>query len=67
MKIALGMRLIEGPWGGGMQFGKAFAAYFKEQGNDVLFDLHDPGIDKATVLTSLDFSGSFCTFDVEKS
>ena len=45
MKIALGMRLREGPWGGGMQFGKAFANYFREKGIDVLFDLRDPEID----------------------
>ncbi len=45
MKIALGMRLREGPWGGGMQFGKALANYFGERGIDVLFDLHDPDID----------------------
>ncbi|SVD79910.1 uncharacterized protein METZ01_LOCUS432764, partial [marine metagenome] len=45
MKIAVGMRFVEGPWGGGMQFGKALANHFREQGIDVLFDLHDPDID----------------------
>jgi len=28
-----------------MQFGKAFASYFSERGNDILFNLRDPDID----------------------
>jgi len=44
-----------------MQFGKAFAAYFKEQGNDVIFDLYDPGID-IILLTDPRRSSSSSTF-----
>ncbi len=51
MKIAFGMRLIEGPWGGGNQFGKAFVNYFRGQGIDVCFDLRDPETVSYTHLT----------------
>ena len=61
MKIAFGMRLIEGPWGGGMQFGKAFASYFGERGNQVLFDLRDPEID-IILLTDPRRSSASATF-----
>ncbi len=65
MKIAFGMRLIEGPWGGGMQFGKAFANYFRGQGIDVLFDLCDPEIDIIVLTDPRRFSPSSTFTDAD--
>ncbi len=45
MKISLGMNLQSGPWGGGNQFGNALAAYLKNKGVEVSFDLKSPNLD----------------------
>lgn len=45
MKISIGMRLRNGPWGGGNQFGNALADYLKRTGHEVIFDLDDSDID----------------------
>ena len=44
-----------------MQFGKAFASYFGERGNQVLFDLRDPEID-IILLTDPRRSSASATF-----
>lgn len=57
MKISIGMRLRNGPWGGGNQFGNALADYLKRAGHEVIFDLHDSDIDVillAVVVPDLD-------------
>ena len=65
MKIAFGMRLIEGPWGGGNQFGKAFVNYFRGQGIDVCFDLRDPEIDIIVLTEPRRFSPSSAFTDAD--
>jgi len=65
MKIALGMRFVEGPWGGGMQFGKTLANYFGDRGIDVLFDLHDPDIDIILLTDPRRFSESSAFTDAD--
>lgn len=45
MKVALGMRLQEGPFGGGNQFGKTLSSYLQENGINVVFELKDKDID----------------------
>jgi len=50
MKVALGHRLMDGPWGGGNMFAHALSAGLARAGHSVRFDLRDPDID-AIVLT----------------
>lgn len=38
MRVSIGMRLQEGPWGGGNQFGKALADAVRLPFNDGVFD-----------------------------
>lgn len=45
MVVSIGMRLQDGPWGGGNQFGSALAAFLRARGIEVIFDLHHPAID----------------------
>ena len=45
MVVSVGMRLQEGPWGGGNQFGSSLAAFLRARGIQVIFDLHHPAID----------------------
>lgn len=45
MVVSIGMRLQEGPWGGGNQFGSSLAAYLRARGIEVIFDLQRPAID----------------------
>jgi hypothetical protein len=52
MKIALGMRLQSGPFGGGNQFGRVLSFYLIKHGVDVVFDLKDNDID-IILLTSV--------------
>ncbi len=44
-KISIGMKLQNGPWGGGNQFGKALSEYLSSAGIKVIYDLADPDID----------------------
>jgi hypothetical protein len=45
MKISIGFSLVEGPWGGGNQFGWSMRRYFEERGHEVYFDLKPPDLD----------------------
>ena len=45
MVVSVGMRLQDGPWGGGNQFGSALVAYLRAREIRVIFDLHHPAID----------------------
>ncbi|MBI5370020.1 glycosyltransferase [Candidatus Uhrbacteria bacterium] len=45
MKIAIGMHIQEGAFGGGNQFGKLLTQYLREHGHEVFFDLHQPDLD----------------------
>ena len=45
MVVSVGMRLQEGPWGGGNQFGSSLAAFLRARGIQVIFDLQHPAID----------------------
>ena len=45
MKVSLGMRLRDGPWGGGNQFGRVLVQHLQERGVDVFFDLTEPDLD----------------------
>lgn len=45
MKIAIGMNIQEGAFGGGNQFGKALSEYLSKHGHEVFFDLQKPDLD----------------------
>ena len=45
MKISIGSKIVDGPWGGGNLFVKNLAKYLVKNGHDVIFDLSEPDID----------------------
>ena len=45
MKISIGSKVVEGPWGGGNLFVKNLTAYLNLHGHEVIFDLSEPDID----------------------
>ena len=45
MKISIGSKIFEGPWGGGNLFVKNFSEYLTKQGVTVVHDLYDQDID----------------------
>lgn len=45
MKIAIGMHLQEGSFGGGNQFGTLLSSNLKKRGHEVFFDLNEPKLD----------------------
>ena len=45
MKIAIGMNLQEGAFGGGNQFGKLLTQHLRQHGHEVFFDLREPDLD----------------------
>lgn len=45
MKIAIGMKIKDGPFGGGNQFGKTLSAYLTSKGHQVFFDLKQSDLD----------------------
>lgn len=44
-KVAIGMKIQEGPWGGGNQFGKTLSSYLEKRGCRILYNLLDSDID----------------------
>ena len=45
MKISIGMKLRNSPWGGGNQFGNALSGYLCQHGHEVIFNLNDVDVD----------------------
>ena len=45
MKISIGSKIVDGPWGGGNLFVKNLARYLVKNGHNVIFDLSEPDID----------------------
>lgn len=45
MKIAIGARLQDGPWGGGNQAAVSLSGYLRRNGHDVRFSLDTPDLD----------------------
>jgi hypothetical protein len=45
MKVAIGSRIVEGPWGGGNRFVIALRDSLLSEGHNVVFDLNDNDID----------------------
>jgi glycosyltransferase involved in cell wall biosynthesis len=45
MKVSIGSKIVEGPWGGGNLFVKNLSSYLKELGHEVIYDLSESDID----------------------
>ena len=45
MKISIGSKIVEGPWGGGNLFVKNLSQYLIGNGHKVIYDLSEPDID----------------------
>jgi glycosyltransferase involved in cell wall biosynthesis len=45
MKVSIGSRIVEGPWGGGNLFAINLRDYLVKHGHEVIFDLSDKDID----------------------
>ena len=45
MKISIGSKIVEGPWGGGNLFVKNLSNYLTRKGHKVIYDLSEPDID----------------------
>lgn len=50
MKVAIGQKPHDGPWGGGNQFLNSLVSGLTRQGHEVVFDLADVGIDLALLI-----------------
>jgi len=61
-KIAIGMKIQEGPWGGGNQFGKALKIFLVKQGVKVVHSLKDNDIDVILITETRKWLKS-CAFD----
>lgn len=65
-KIALGMRLQSGPFGGGNQFGGSFTRYFANKGHSMAYTLHDEDIE-AIIVTETRQWLQTCAFDMAEA
>ena len=45
MKVSIGSKIVDGPWGGGNLFAINLSNYLKEKGHEVVYDLTDKDID----------------------
>lgn len=45
MKVSIGSKIVEGPWGGGNLFVKNLTSYLLKNGHSVVYDLSDSDID----------------------
>ena len=62
MKVSIGSKIVEGPYGGGNLFVKNLALYLNRTGNSVVYDLKDKDIDIVLIINPLKHSES-ATFD----
>jgi glycosyltransferase involved in cell wall biosynthesis len=63
IKIAIGMNLQEGPFGGGNQFGQSLSRYLRGRGVDVTFSLEENDVDIILLTETRKFLQS-CAFDI---
>ena len=45
MKVSIGSKIVDGPWGGGNLFVKNLSSYLKNLGHTVIYDLSESDID----------------------
>ncbi len=68
MKLALGFKITDGPWGGGNQFAKSVTRYLEKKGWDVVFDLKESDIDMILMTDPREnsLSASFSVKEIKK-
>lgn len=66
MKLAIGYRVVDGPWGGGNAFFNGLGKYFLSAGHSVVTDLNDDDVDiilladpRRLVTTSISFNAAW--------
>ena len=45
MKVSIGSKIVQGPWGGGNLFAINLSEYLIKHGHEVIYDLSEPDID----------------------
>jgi len=63
MKVSIGSKIVEGPWGGGNLFAINLSNYLLERGHSVLYDLTEPDIDLILLTDPRSRSESSSTFN----
>jgi len=69
MKISIGSKIVEGPWGGGNLFVKNISSFLQKNGHKVIYDLTDPDIDLILLTdprSRKESSSTFNHIDIEK-
>jgi glycosyltransferase involved in cell wall biosynthesis len=62
MYISIGMKIRQGPWGGGNAFGQCLSRHLEERGHQICFDLAPKGLD-ATILVDPLPNSETCTYN----
>ena len=63
MKISIGSKIVQGPWGGGNLFAINLTNYLKSNGHSVTYDLSHPDIDLILLTDPRSRSESSSTFN----
>ena len=63
MKISIGSKIVQGPWGGGNLFARNISNYLKNRGHEVYYDLTDPNLDLILLTDPRSRSESSSTFN----
>jgi hypothetical protein len=63
MKVSIGSKIVEGPWGGGNLFAINLSEYLLSNGDQVIYDLSDPDIDLILLTDPRNRSESSSTFN----
>ena len=63
MKISIGSKIVQGPWGGGNLFAINLSNYLKDRGHEVYYDLSIPDIDLILLTDPRSRSESSSTFN----
>ncbi len=63
MKISIGSKIVQGPWGGGNLFAINLSNYLKSRGHEVFYDLSDPNLDLILLTDPRSRSESSSTFN----
>ena len=63
MKISIGSKIVQGPWGGGNLFAINISNFLKNKGHEVYYDLSDPNLDLILLTDPRSRSESSSTFN----
>ena len=63
MKVSIGSKIVEGPWGGGNLFAKNLSKYLLDRGHEVVYDLASKDIDVILLTDPRNRRSSSSTFN----